>query len=180
MTQDFSAALVVTLRFEGGDMDYPADHGGRTSRGITQRTYDGSAVRYGWPGGDVWNATDEQVAVIYRRRFWNRVHGDELSWPLCLAMFDTGVLHGTGFAITRLQAVVQATPDGQFGPDTLAAVLRYNPYGVTEGFLQRRDDRYEELISRDVTQWRFFGGWEQRADQLCDACGVPRTLDRAA
>lgn len=177
---DFDRALAFTLPEEGGNVDDPKDHGGRTSRGITQKTYDGACVAYGWPQGDVFLASDDRVRRIYLKRFWQRAGCDGLSWPLSLAVFDTAVLHGIAFAITRLQAVVGAKPDGQFGPVTHAAVLRFNPYGVAEALLQRRDDRYEELISRDATQQKFYGGWEGRCDRLCDACGVPRTVERAA
>lgn len=177
---DFSRALAVTLRFEGGNVDDPADHGGRTSRGITQKTYDGFCKAEGWATGDVFLATDAQVSLIYLKRFWNRAGCSSLPWPLNLAVFDTAVLHGTEFAVTRLQSVVGARPDGVFGPQTLGRVRAFNPYGVVEALLQRRDDRYEALITRDVTQRKFYGGWEQRCDELCDACGVPRTVDRAA
>jgi len=186
---DFDRSLAFTLAWERGfdpknprgNVDNPKDRGGRTSRGITQKTYDGACAEYGWPTGvDVWGAPDTHVTTIYHKRFWLRSGCDTLPWPLCLAVFDTAVLHGITFAVTRLQAVVGADADGVFGVKTLAKVQRFNPYGAAEAFLQRRDDRYEELISRDPTQKVFYGGWEKRCDALCDAALVPRTADREA
>jgi len=42
----FETALPFVLRWEGGFVDHPADPGGRTNRGVTQRTYD--AWRQSW------------------------------------------------------------------------------------------------------------------------------------
>lgn len=181
----FDDALAFTLPWEcgrdpknpRGNVDDHKDHGGRTSRGITQRTYDGACIAYGWSKGDVWEATDEQVSTIYLKRFWQRAFCDHLPAPLGLAVFDTAVLHGDGFAKRRLQAALRVPVDGQFGPITWRAIVRTSPKLLTEDFLQLRDDRYEELIAGDPGQARFYKGWEGRCDALCDACGVPRTKD---
>ena len=36
----FERALTFVLRWEGGYVDHPADPGGATNYGVTQRTYD--------------------------------------------------------------------------------------------------------------------------------------------
>lgn len=36
----FEPALAFVLRWEGGFVDNPADPGGRTNKGITQKVYD--------------------------------------------------------------------------------------------------------------------------------------------
>jgi lysozyme family protein len=40
MRANFQPSLAFTLGFERGKVDHPKDPGGRTNRGITQRTYD--------------------------------------------------------------------------------------------------------------------------------------------
>ncbi len=40
MISNFAASLAFVLQDEGGNDDDPDDHGGRTSRGITQRVWD--------------------------------------------------------------------------------------------------------------------------------------------
>ncbi len=162
-----------------GNVDHPNDKGGRTSRGITQATYDGSCVLYGWPGGDVWDAPDAQVETIYHRRFWDRVSGDVVGWPLCGALFDSAVLHRMDPLVRRLQAVVGAEVDGRLGLNTIAACSRMGWVNTAWLFLQARDDRYEEIVHRDGTQRVFFGGWEARLDALTAFLGIPRTLDPA-
>jgi len=37
---EFAAALPFVLRWEGGYVDHPDDPGGRTNKGVTQKTYD--------------------------------------------------------------------------------------------------------------------------------------------
>jgi lysozyme family protein len=163
-----------------GNVDNPSDKGGRTSRGITQRTYDGSCVLYGWPAGDVWDATDAQVEEIYRRRFWDRVYGDAVGWPLCGALFDSAVLHQMDPLVRRLQQLVGAEVDGRLGLNTIAACSKMGWVNTAWLFLQARDDRYEEIVHRDGTQAVFYKGWEARLDALTAFLGIPRTLDPVA
>jgi lysozyme family protein len=182
---DFDRALSFTVPWEcgndpknpRGNVDNPADHGGRTSRGITQTTYDGACDSYHWPRGDVWDAADAQVRTIYQRRFWDRLHGDLLHWPFSGALFDTAVLHRLPSIITGLQRIVGAPTDGLFGLDTMHAVARFGWVNSAWELLQGRDDRYEVIVHRDGTQRPFYGGWEARLDALTAFLALPKTLD---
>src|SRR5438094_284128 len=126
MIGDFSRILPFTLKWEcgnnprnpRGNVDIPGDYGGRTSRGVTQKSYDFACTSFGWPQGDVWIASDEQIEIIYQRNYWNRVEGDEIGWPLCGALFDSVVLHTLPPLIERLQVVIGTSPDGQLGSET--------------------------------------------------------------
>lgn len=184
MTEDFPRILRFTLAWEcghnpknpRGNVDNPLDHGGRTSRGITQRTYDGVGQAHGWPPGDVWEAPDAQVEFIYRTRFWNRVLGDAVPWPLCGALFDSYVLHRMEPIIKRLQHLVAVPEDGTLGPTTIQACGNLGWVNAAWLLLQQRDDRYEAIVGRDGTQGAFYKGWEARLDALTDFLGLPRTL----
>src|SRR5258706_12948730 len=101
MKEDFQNILAFTWKEEvghdpknpNGNVDDPVDRGGRTSRGMTQSVYDLACVVYGWPKGDVWEASDEQITIIYKDKYWKTLLGDQIPWPLCGALFDTAVLH---------------------------------------------------------------------------------------
>ncbi len=58
---DFTKAVEVVLRREGAFCDQPADRGGKTNYGISQRQY---------PDLDIANLTEEQAIAIYRRDYW--------------------------------------------------------------------------------------------------------------
>lgn len=177
MKDDFQRILPFTLKWEGGDVDDPLDHGGRTSRGITQKTYDAFCQAHGLPNGDVWEATDAQVEAIYRTRFWDRILGDAIPWPLCGALFDTTVLHRLNPIVERLQGLIGVKPDGVVGWETIAAAGKLGWVNATWLLLQARDDRYEQIVARDGTQQRFFVGWEKRLDALVKFLDLPKTLD---
>jgi hypothetical protein len=74
---NFSRALSATLQFEGGYVNHPADPGGATNMGITQR------VLADWRGrsvtaADVKALTRAEAAGIYRRLYWEMVNCDSL------------------------------------------------------------------------------------------------------
>ena len=79
---NFPASLKLVLASEGGNDDDPLDHGGRTSRGITQREYDAWRSAKGLPIIDVWTAPQADVTTIYHDEYWN---------PYCDAM-PTGIM----------------------------------------------------------------------------------------
>lgn len=185
MTGDFTRIYPFTLGWEcghdpqnpRGNVDRADDKGGRTSRGITQHTFDGACTAYGWPQGDVWLATDVEVETIYRQRFWDRLHGDALEWPFNAALFDTAVLHRLEPIVLGLQRLIGAAPDGELGPATIAAVARYGWVNAAWQLLQGRDDRYEVIVHRDGSQQPFYHGWEARLDALTAFLALPKTLD---
>lgn len=118
----FARALAATLRFEGGYVNHPADPGGATNMGITQRTladWRGTSVS----PADVRAMTQAEAAAIYRRLYWEMVACDRLPAGVDLAVFDYAVNSGVDRASRALQKVAGATVDGIVGRDTVAAVL---------------------------------------------------------
>src|SRR5690348_13605429 len=74
MKDNFPKSLAFVLKNEGGNDDDPADHGGRTSRGITQREYDAWRTEHSLPTQDVWVAPQSDIDAIYHDEYWE---------PLC-------------------------------------------------------------------------------------------------
>jgi lysozyme family protein len=71
------------------------DRGGRTGRGgITHATYDAYRARKGLPKQDVWRISDQEIAEIYKKEYWDPVHGDQLKTGVDLAVFDYAINSG--------------------------------------------------------------------------------------
>ena len=114
----FTAALPFVLRWEGGFVDDPDDHGGRTNKGVTQKVFSAWRANQGMAQQDVKQISDQEVASIYFNNYWLTAKCDALRSKLDLAAFDTAVNMGPNRAIKILQQAVGSEPDGKFGPNT--------------------------------------------------------------
>ncbi len=121
MQGNFTAALELVLKHEGGFVDHPDDPGGATNRGVTiatfrrffgnERTVDELRL-----------ISDAQVEHIYRLGYWDAVRSDQLPSGVDFATFDFAVNSGPGRAARELQARVGAHQDGSVGDQTIASV----------------------------------------------------------
>jgi lysozyme family protein len=114
MADNFDTSLRLVLADEGGNSDDPNDHGGRTSRGITQREYDHWCGLNNKQGGDVWNASDEDIAAIYKDQYWNPYCSD-LPTGLDYLFFDISVNCGRTQAVRQFQRGLGVNVDGMMG-----------------------------------------------------------------
>lgn len=155
-TTNFQASLKLVLQSEGGNDDDPADHGGRTSRGITQREYDAWRKERGLPPTDVWGAPQADIETIYHDEYWE---------PYCDAMpigvdylyFNNAVLDGPYRSAVLLQQALGVTADGRIGPVTRQAVKTAAP-AVTIV----RISVASEAFYRGLHQPKYTQGWLNR------------------
>jgi lysozyme family protein len=145
------------LKSEGGFVNHPSDPGGMTNLGVTKTTWEN------WVGresdeAEMRGLTPEKVEPLYKKKFWDAVRADELPVGLDYLMFDFGVNAGPGRAIKVMQSAVGVTPDGGFGPMTLAAVQAIDPVELIEKFSQAKEDFYRSL----GTFATFGKGWLNR------------------
>src|SRR5580765_7187184 len=126
MKDNFAASLKAVLQDEGGNDDDPSDHGGRTSRGITQREYTAWRALKGQAPVDVWSATDEEVAAIYHDEYWNPFC-DGFPIGIDYLYFDMAVNAGPRRAAIMLQRALGVADDGRIGPITRLAVSKADP-----------------------------------------------------
>jgi len=120
MQSNFNACLVLVLKSEGGYVNHPADPGGRTNLGVTQKVWEN------WVGHPVTEAdmralTPTDVGPMYKAKYWDMIKGDDLPEGVDYAVFDLAVNSGAGRAAKTLQQALGVTADGQIGPATLAA-----------------------------------------------------------
>lgn len=158
----FADSLKHVLVHEGGYVNHPRDPGGATMKGVTQATYDGWRERQGQSKRSVRNITDEEIAAIYRRDYWDKVKGDDLPAGVDFAVFDFAVNSGVSRASRYLQAVVGVPQDGVIGPATLAAVRDKRPAAIINELCDKR-----MAYLRSLTKlWPTFGkGWTRRVSE---------------
>ena len=157
MNNNWKQAFDLMLKSEGGYVHHPSDPGGRTNLGVTQSTWENWVGR-GSDEAEMRGLTPEKVEPMYKKKFWDAVRGDELPVGLDYLMFDFAVNAGAGRAIKTLQTAVGVTPDGGFGPMTMAAVQAVNSNELIERFSQAKEDFY-----RSLTTFATFGkGWLNR------------------
>jgi lysozyme family protein len=104
--------------------------------------------------------TDEQIATVYRKFYWDAVAGDELPDGLDYAVFDFAVNSGPNRAAKYLQAACgpAIAQDGKIGPSTIAAV-NAKPAGV---LIDTICDARLAFLERLPTWPRFGKGWSAR------------------
>ena len=157
MNKNWQQAFEQMLKSEGGYVNNPADPGGRTNLGVTQATWES------WVGrpsdeAEMRSLTADKVEPLYKKKYWDAVRGDELPVGLDYLVFDFAVNAGPGRAIKVMQSAVGVTPDGGFGPLTMAAVKAIDPVELINKFSQAKEDFY-----RSLTQFPVFGkGWLNR------------------
>lgn len=119
---------------EAGYVDNPADSGGPTKWGITERV----ARRFGYEG-HMRDLPRSVACDIYFERYWNELNGDalvEISELVAYEVFDTGVNLGVRRATTFLQRALNIfnqeedlygdiVVDGHLGFLTLEALRFY-------------------------------------------------------
>lgn len=158
----FSQALQFTLKWEGGLSDHPNDHGGLTYRGVTQETCNQWCQATGQRYRSCSALLQTDIEAVYRDLYWNKVKGDNLPWPLSLAVFDCAVHSGPSRSIKILQRACGVAEDGIIGPTTLASAEVVDPLKV----VAVRRDFLNGLIKKDPSQKVFEKGWMNRLDDL--------------
>lgn len=161
MDSNFAIAFKAVLNSEGGWSDDPRDPGGATMKGITLENF----RRFVKPNAtkkDLHNITNEQLATVYRRQYWEKVAGSQLPNGIDYAVFDFGVNSGPSRAARYLQKMVGAKADGMIGPATLAAIKSKKPEDVINALCDAR----LAFLKRLDTWPHFSAGWTARVNAV--------------
>lgn len=163
MKENFDIALKALLKHEGGYVNHPADPGGMTNLGVTKRVWEE------WVGHEVDEKTMRAltpalVAPLYKKKFWDKVCGDELPTGVDLAVFDLAVNSGPGRAAKMLQKVLGVTQDGAIGPQTLAKAINVDSSKLVADY---NAERLAFLMA--LPTWGTFGkGWGRRVAEVTE------------
>ncbi|MCE9890723.1 N-acetylmuramidase [Kluyvera intermedia] len=171
----FAHALSFVLAREGGYVNDPADKGGETNFGISDKR-DGVADGLtdingdGKPDTRIKDITKEQAGQIYYSDYWYPAYCTD--WPdgISLFMFDAAVQHGAKKAIQLLQEAVGVSADGIVGPKTTKAVISADAEWLLNRCFLRRSRYYASIIKSNASQGKYLNGWFNRLDELANAC----------
>ncbi|MBN8747351.1 MAG: glycoside hydrolase family 108 protein [Variovorax sp.] len=149
----FDEAFDRLIGHEGGYSDNPADPGGKTMWGVTEKVARAKGYK-----GDMRDLPQSFAkAVVYRPDYWDAVRADELPDSVRFDVFDAAVNHGASQAAKWLQRAAGATPDGVIGARTVAAARGAGPM-LAAHFNGERLQFYTDLGT-----WPTFGkGWARR------------------
>lgn len=139
------------------------DPGGKTFCGIIQREYDVWRKGHGLPTQDIRKLKTVEGVPIYQVCYW-RPHCGLLPPGLDLSFFDESVNSGTTEAIRVLQAALDVANDGDWGPQTSAAVTlaASKPTTAIQAFTTRR-----EAVYRSMKGFQYFGhDWINRTNEI--------------
>lgn len=161
MKENFDKALAFVLKDEGGNDDDPADHGGRTSRGITQREYSAWLSEQGMPSEDVWQAPQVQIDTIYHEEYW-LPYCDLFPSGTDYLYFDMAVNSGPHEATLILQRALGVAADGRLGPVSREAAANCKD----EADLIAKYTYYKREFYNALHQPKFLKGWLKRCDDV--------------
>lgn len=164
---DFKPAFDKMLLDEGGLKLHTVagDRGGQTYGGIA-RNFNPS-----WPG---WTFIDrgetppvQLVFEFYREAYWEPVRGDELPQRIAESIFNfavnTSAPYKPAVAVKLAQAVVGATPDGQMGARTVAALNAIDEGLFVSNYTLAKIARYAAIANKNPSQRKFLLGWVNRS-----------------
>ena len=161
MKSNFDKALAAVLVHEGGYVNNLTDPGGMTNLGCTKAVWeeycghpvDEKAMRA---------LTPADVAPLYKRKYWDKICGDDLPSGVDYVVFDCAINSGPGRAAKFLQGVVGVDQDGGIGPKTLAAVKAFGSDDLIKDYSKRRLS-----FMMDLPTWGDFGkGWSRRVNEV--------------
>lgn len=169
----FEAAWARTGPKEGAYSDHPADRGGPTKWGVTERV----ARANGYTGA-MQDLTEDRAKVIAKTQYWDVLNLDRLavlSQPIAMELFDT--LYNGGEPGQWLQRCLNVlnqqgriypdmNVDGRIGPLTLAAMQAYLARRGAEGeqvMLEALNHlqgcRFIGIAENNQSQEAFVYGW---------------------
>lgn len=165
---DFAPAYEKMIVDEGGYAlsNKKTDRGGQTYAGISR------VMNPGWEG---WATIDrgempaaQMVRDFYRGGYWDPIQGDQIAQQHvaeCIFNFaaNTSAPKHPALAVKLAQIVVGVTPDGDFGPKTLAAVNAADPALFLARYSLAKVARYAAICNRDRGQVQNLLGWINRA-----------------
>ena len=171
---EYKSAFNKTIGSEGGYVNDPSDPGGETYKGVARKinskwdgwqTIDILKRQNGFPA-NLDKDTDLQNAIndFYRVNFWDRIKGDHISnQDIAESIFDFAVNAGVATSASLAQMVVEVTPDGVIGPNSINAINAYNPDHFLAAFTVAKIARYVTIVKKRPTSRKYFYGWVCRA-----------------
>ncbi|MGH6943435.1 MAG: glycoside hydrolase family 108 protein [Geminicoccaceae bacterium] len=177
MPQSVERMIEDILKREGGFVNHPADRGGPTRFGITQKTLSGYLRR---PAtiDEVQRLSPELATEIYRCDYFVAPRLDTLPERIQPFAFDSAVNHGPARAVRFVQQVCNAAGfgpidvDGVCGPETRGVAAEADramgPW-LLAALVEERRNFYHLIVAGDPAQEVFVAGWLNRVKEFWPA-----------
>lgn len=159
-------ALDLLLAHEGGWSNHPADRGGATMYGVTQKVYDEWRQLTKQPWQSVRSITKNEARDLYERLYWNAAACDRMPWPISYMVFDGAVNSGVRRSVTWLQAALLVPADGIAGPQTISAIEAADKNKLVRELVDQRVVFLARLVQRAPKQATFLLGWWRRVNDV--------------
>lgn len=167
------------LLFEGEYSNHPADKGGETIYGVTEK-FDKKAfdkIVKLWRDGNKELAKEEALKV-YNKNYYLKAKCDLLESvnmmdSIVHQLFDMAVNMGVKTSIKILQKAMNVynkresvMVDGVLGNETLSELRIMNNKEFNNILVDQRIVRYKEIVSANSSQSVFLKGWTNRAESF--------------
>jgi len=169
----YNFAVGTLLGHEGGYSNNPADPGGATNFGITQRELTRCYARLKLPA-DVKLLTKPQAKIYYKFEWWDKYHYEAInSLYIATKIFDMAVNMGAQQAHILAQRACNwcghdLKVDGILGGKTLGALNEITLHNREEDLkgelINEQKWFYEHLVEEKPTLKVFLKGWLKRAE----------------
>jgi lysozyme family protein len=172
---NFNEAVQKVLRAEGGYVNHPADRGGPTNHGITQKVYNEWMAKK--TGKNPYISTIDEIKnmpvgnaiQIYKENYWDAIQGDKIKkFSIAAMIFDQAVNAGVPAAVRRAQRVVQLPETGKMDDQTLRVLNSTSEKTFIENYYNATVAFYNAIVEKNPSQEVFIKGWLKRARELRD------------
>ena len=151
---NFNYCIEKVLVNEGGYVNNKNDSGGETNFGISKRAY---------PDLDIKNLSREKAKEIYKRDYWDRIKGDDITDDeIAFEILDTCVNMGVRTGTKLVQFVLGAKTDGILGNKTLFLVNSADQELFISKFKLAKISRYMYIVKKNPKNKVFLAGWLNR------------------
>ena len=161
MNRNWDKAFDLVIVNEGGYVDNSQDPGGATNWGCTKAVWE-KYVGHEVTKDDIKALTKEDVKPLYKRNYWDAIHGDAIPSGLDYCIFDCAINSGVGRAAKFIQEIVGVSADGAIGNNTVTAITKINSITLINEFSDKRQAFLESLKTFPT----FGKGWTKRVQEV--------------
>ncbi len=161
MNRNWNKSFDLVIVNEGGYVDNKLDPGGATNWGCTQAVWEGY-IGHKVSVDDMKALTKEDVKPLYKKRYWDAIHGDAIPSGLDYCLFDCAINSGVNRSAKIIQEIVGVFADGAIGNNTVSAITQLNPVTAINEFCDKRQAFLESLKTFPV----FGKGWSKRVSEV--------------
>ena len=154
------------LKWEGGYVNDPLDHGGATNMGVTESTWKQCGYDKDGDGDidhdDIKLLSIANVAMVLKKNYWDRWQGDKIVNQSVAEILVDWVWGSGKWGIIIPQRLLGLNADGMVGPITIASLNNAYPQQFFSKVWEARHLFLHAIVMNDPSQQKFLKGWLNR------------------